>query len=165
MNFRPETELLKITLNGITKTTQDVAQGTVTIDVGKWLSAGANKIKFNITDAYGNSRTINYSVSVVDVSIASTFDSSIAYSGAINYSYIPTGNIEKTVHFIVDNAEIGTSTVAASGRQQSYTIPTQKHGAHSLLVYFTAEVDGVEIKSNELFYDIICIEQEMTHRL
>lgn len=151
---------LKITINGITKTTQDVAQGTVTIDVGKWLSAGANKIKFNITDAYGNSRTINYSVSVVDVSIASTFDSSIAYSGAINYSYIPTGNIEKTVHFIVDNAEIGTSTVAASGRQQSYTIPAQKHGAHSLLVYFTAEVDGVEIKSNELFYDIICIESE-----
>lgn len=149
---------LKITINGITKTTQDVAQGTVTIDVGKWLSAGANKIKFNITDAYGNSRTINYSVSVVDVSIASTFDSSIAYSSAINYSYIPTGNIEKTVHFIVDNAEIGTSTVAASGRQQSYTIPAQKHGAHSLLVYFTAEVDGVEIKSNELFYDIICIE-------
>lgn len=147
---------LKITINGITKTTQDVAQGTVTIDVGKWLSAGANKIKFNITDAYGNSRTINYSVSVVDVSIASTFDSSIAYSGAINYSYIPTGNIEKTVHFIVDNAEIGTSTVAASGRQQSYVILAQTHGAHSLLVYFTATVDGVEIKSNELYYELIC---------
>ncbi|MDT4377368.1 hypothetical protein RO787_29080, partial [Blautia coccoides] len=46
--------------------------------------------------------------------------------------------------------------VSASGRQQSYVIPAQSHGAHSLLVYFTAVVDGVEIKSNELYYELIC---------
>ena len=141
---------LKVTINGLVKTTQDVAQGAVTVDIGKYLSTGANMVKVNVTDAYGNSRTINYSVSVVDVSVSSTFDASVPYSGPITYTYTPVGNITKTMHFVLDGTQIGTAEVSASGRQQSYVIPAQTHGAHSLLVYFTAEVDGVEIKSNEL---------------
>lgn len=147
---------LKVTINGLVKTTQDVAQGAVTVDIGKYLSTGANMVKVNITDAYGNGRTINYSVSVVDVSVSSTFDASVPYSGPITYTYTPIGNVVKTMHFILDGTQIGTAEVSASGRQQSYVIPAQSHGAHSLLVYFTAVVDGVEIKSNELYYELIC---------
>ena len=147
---------LKVTINGLVKTTQDVAQGAVTVDISKFLSTGANMVKVNVTDAYGNGRTINYSVSVVEVSVSSTFDAGIPYSGPITYTYTPVGNVTKTMHFFVDGAELGTAEVSASGRQQSYVIPAQSHGAHSLLVYFTAVVDGVEIKSNELYYELIC---------
>lgn len=147
---------LKVTINGLVKTTQDVAQGAVTVDISKYLATGANMVKVNITDAYGNGRTINYSVSVVEVSVSSTFDAGIPYSGPITYTYTPVGNVTKTMHFFVDGAELGTAEVSASGRQQSYVIPAQTHGAHSLLVYFTATVDGVEIKSNELYYELIC---------
>ena len=147
---------LKVTINGLVKTTQDVAQGAVTVDISKYLTTGANMVKVNVTDAYGNNRTINYSVSVVDVSVSSTFDAGIPYSGPITYTYTPIGNVAKTMHFVVDGAQIGTAEVSASGRQQSYVIPAQTHGAHSLLVYFTAIVDGVEIKSNELYYELIC---------
>lgn len=147
---------LKVTINGLVKTTQDVPQGAVTVDIGKYLSTGANMVKVNVTDAYGNSRTINYSVSVVDVSVSSTFDASVPYSGPITYTYTPIGNVTKTMHFVVDGTQIGTAEVSASGRQQSYVIPAQTHGAHSLLVYFTATVDGVEIRSNELYYELIC---------
>ncbi len=147
---------LKVTINGLAKTTQDVAQGAVTVDISKFLSTGANMVKVNITDVYGNSRTINYSVSVVDVSVSSTFDAGVPYSGPITYTYTPVGNVTKTMHFVLDDKELGTAEVSASGRQQSYVIPAQTHGAHSLLVYFTATVDGVEIKSNELYYELIC---------
>ncbi|MFQ7610045.1 hypothetical protein [Blautia marasmi] len=147
---------LKLTVNGLVKTTQDVAQGAVTVDISKYLATGANMVKVNVTDAYGNGRTINYSVSVVEVSVSSTFDAGIPYSGPITYTYTPVGNVTKTMHFWVDGAELGTAEVSASGRQQSYVIPAQSHGAHSLLVYFTATVDGVEIKSNELYYELIC---------
>lgn len=147
---------LKVTINGLVKTTQDVAQGAVTVDISKYLATGANMVKVNVTDAYGNGRTINYSVSVVEVSVSSTFDAGIPYSGPITYTYTPVGNVTKTMHFWVDGAELGTAEVSASGRQQSYVIPAQSHGAHSLLVYFTAVVDGVEIKSNELYYELIC---------
>lgn len=147
---------LKVTINGLVKTTQDVAQGAVAVDISKYLSTGANMVKVNVTDAYGNGRTINYSVSVVEVSVSSTFDASVPYSGPITYTYTPVGNVTKTMHFVLDGVELGTVEVSASGRQQSYVIPAQSHGAHSLLVYFTAEVDGVEIKSNELYYELIC---------
>nr|DAT88466.1 MAG TPA: hypothetical protein [Caudoviricetes sp.] len=147
---------LKVTINGLVKTTQDIAQGKVTVDIGKYLSTGANMVKVNVADVYGNSRTINYSVSVVEVSVSSTFDAGVPCTGAITYTYTPTGNVSKTMHFIVDGREIGTAEISASGRQQSYLIPAQTHGSHSLLVYFTAVVDGVEIKSNELYYELIC---------
>lgn len=147
---------LKVTINGLVKTTQDVTQGSVTLDISKYLTTGANMIKANISDIYGNSRTINFSVSVVDVSVSSTFNASIPYNGAIAYTYTPIGNITKTMHFLLDGTEIGTEDISASGRQQSYIIPAQNHGAHSLLVYFTAVVDGVEIRSNELYYELIC---------
>lgn len=147
---------LKVTINGLVKTTQDVAQGAVTVDISKYLATGANMVKVNVTDAYGNGRTINYSVSVVEVSVSSTFDVSVPYSGPITYTYTPVGNVTKTMHFVVDGTELGTAEVSASGRQQSYVIPAQSHGAHSLLVYFTATVDGVEIRSNELYYELIC---------
>ena len=147
---------LKVTINGLIKTTQDVPQGAVTVDISKFLSTGANMVKVNVTDAYGNGRTINYSVSVVEVSVSSTFDAGIPYSGPITYAYTPIGNVAKTMHFVVDGNQIGTAEVSASGRQQSYVIPAQTHGVHSLLVYFSATVDGVEIRSNELYYELIC---------
>ena len=147
---------LKVTINGLVKTTQDVEQGAVTVDISKYLATGANMVKVNVTDAYGNGRTINYSVSVVEVSVSSTFDAGIPYSGPITYTYTPVGNVTKTIHFLVDGTELDTAEVSASGRQQSYVIPAQSHGAHSLLVYFTATVDGVEIRSNELYYELIC---------
>lgn len=147
---------LKVTINGLLKITQDVAQGAVTVDISKFLSTGANMVKVNITDVYGNSRTINYSVSVVEVSVSSTFDASIPYTGPITYTYTPVGNVTKTMHFVVDGTQFATAEISASGRQQSYVIPAQTHGAHSLLVYFTAVVDGVEIQSNELYYELIC---------
>lgn len=149
---------IKVTINGLVKTTQDAAQGSVTLDISKYLAVGANRIKINVTDIYGNSRTVNYSVSVVEVSISSNFDASIPYTGEIAYTYTPVGSVLKKMHFVLDGKEIGTTQISVSGRQQSYTIPGQKHGAHSLLVYFTADMEGVEVKSNELYYDLICTE-------
>lgn len=105
---------LKVTINGLVKTTQDIPQGAVTVDISKFISTGANMVKVNVTDAYGNSRTINYSVSVVDVSVSSTFDAGIPYSGPITYTYTPVGNVTKTMHFVLDDTELGTAEVSAS---------------------------------------------------
>ena len=76
----------------------------------------------------------------------------------ISFPYVPVGAVSKTVHFILDGNEIGTTTTSVSGRQQSFTIPQQSHGAHTLKCYFEAEVNGQNVKSNELYYEIICID-------
>lgn len=149
---------MKITVNGSVKAMIDVKQGELTTDLSKYLITGSNVVKVNVSDVYGNNRTINFSISVVELSITSSFDDSTPYNGPISFSYVPVGNIKKTVYFILDGRQIGKTTTSVSGRQQSYTIRQQKHGAHMFRCYFEAEINGQIVRSNELYYEIICLE-------
>lgn len=153
---------LKITVNGLVKASMDIQQGSMSIDVSKYLGIGGNAVKVNVSDVYGNNRTINFSISTISLSLASTFDASVPYTGAIAFTYIPTGSVLKTTHIILDGVEIGTAQTSVSGRQQSFTIPSQTHGAHKLEVYFTAEIDGQTVESNKLYYELICIDRLST---
>lgn len=150
---------LKVTVNGALKATLNVAQGQVEIPLTDYLGVGANAVKINVSDVYGNNRTVNFSITTVSVSLTSNFDASIPFTGAIDFTYIPTGNAAKTMHFILDGREIGTATTSVSGRQQSYVIPAQSHGAHSLEAYFTAVIGGEEVESNHLYYELICLTE------
>lgn len=154
--------VLKVTVNGAQKLTQQVAQGAVTVDVGSYLTPGSNAVKINVSDVYGNSRTLSFSITAVALSLSSSFDASVPYTGAIAYPYTPTGTAAKIMHFKVDGTELETVTVTASGRQQTYTIPAQTHGSHSLEVWFTATVDGESLSSNVLRYDLICTVEGTT---
>ena len=156
---------LSVSVNGATKTILDIAQGSVTVDVSKYLSIGSNVVKIVVSDVYGNSRTINFSVTLVSISISSSFDSSVAYTGAILFTYTPIGSVQKTVHFELDGVEIGTKQTSVSGRQQSYTIPAQSHGAHKFRCYFECVINGETITSNTLYYEIICLEDLCTDRI
>ena len=153
---------LTVRVGGVPKMVADVEQGSVSIDVARFLTAGSNKIRVTVSDIYGNTRSIAYTVTVVDLSVSSMFDASRAYSSdrTIVYTYTPIGAVEKMMHFVVDGEQAGTVSVSASNRQQSYKLPAMGHGAHSLLVYFTAEIEGSEVKSNELYYDLIVVDSE-----
>lgn len=153
---------LKVSVNGAVKTVREIEQGAVSIDVGSYLILGANDVQVTISDAYGNYRTIIYTVSTVSFSISSYFDATVARTGDIPYGYTPVGEAEKTVHFLIDGKEIGTQTVTATNREQSFSIPAQAHGSHTLEVYFTGEVDGSDVESNHLYYDLICYEDGNT---
>jgi len=148
----------KITVNGAVKAMLNIQQGTVNIDLAAYCSSGANVIKVTISDVYDNSRTINFSVTVVAVSISSTFDASTPYQGAISFPYTPVGEVQKTVRFLLDGREIGTASTSVSGRQMTYTIPQQSHGAHTLECYFDCVINGESVESNHLYYEIICLE-------
>lgn len=153
---------LKIAVNNQTKANMNVQQGELDIDVGKYLTVGNNSVKITITDVYGNARTIFFSIDAIELSLSSTFDASSAFTGAISYTYVPVGNVVKTVHFILDGDELPTATVTASGRQQSCAIAAQSHGVHTFEVYFEAEVAGEPIESNHLYYEIVCVEEGNT---
>ena len=155
---------LQVIVNGSTKRSLNISQGNVTVNVTDYLVAGANTIRLRISDVYGNSRNISFSVKAVQLTLASSFDSSVIYTAgaSVDYTYTPTGAVEKTVYFIVDGNTIGTASVTASGRQQTYSLPAMTHGAHSLRVYFTAEVDGETVTSNELYYELTIVNPSST---
>jgi hypothetical protein len=154
--------VLRITNNGTQKHLASVKQGTVTMDIAPFVSAGSNAINVYVSDTYGNSRHLAFNITAVALSLTSDFDNTIPYSGAFNYVYTPTGAATKTVHFKLDGNELPTATVTVSGRQQTQPIAAQAHGSHTLEVWFTAEIDGEKVPSNSLFYELICLEDGNT---
>lgn len=153
---------MTVKVGGVLRHSAQVDQGPVEIDVSNFLSTGSNAIRVGVSDVYGNSRTIAFTINVITLTLASSFDPNIAYTGSIAFPYVPTGAIEKTVHFVLDGVEIGHTVTSISGRQQSFTIPAQAHGSHTFHVYFDAVIDGETVPSNGLYYDIICLEEGNT---
>ena len=144
-------------VDDIVKATFPIIRGENTINIEKFLREGINTVKLKCADQYGNSRNLSYTVTVIPLTIVSSFDSTTAYDGEINYTYTPTGSVTKYVHFILDGTEIDTVEVSASGKQQTYMISKQPHGSHTFEVYFTAEINGEEVESNHLHHDLIFI--------
>ncbi len=148
---------MKVQVNGAVKAILNVAQGNVTVDIGQYLGAGTSTVRLTISDVYGNSRSIVYTVSSVALSISSMFDDSAVYDGVITFPYTPVGAVEKTVHFKLDGAEMETVVTTVSGRQMSRAIPAQAHGGHTLEVWFTAVINSETVESNRLYYEFISI--------
>lgn len=98
-----------------------------------------------------------WNINTFNLSLTSNFtNNAIVNTGStVSFSYIPSGNIEKTVHFKLDGTEIDTVVLAARvSTTQTYTIPAQSEpGAHKLEVYLTAN-SGM-VKSASVFRDII----------
>ena len=140
------------------KSTRGLNQGVSTIDVKEYLTSGTNLINLTANDIYDNVRYVKLTVSVVDLQLRSSFDTSVPFNGAILFTCVPIGNVTKTVHYILDGTEIESTVVETTGRQISYTIPAQAHGSHVLQVYAEAEIDGSEIRSNELYYEFISLD-------
>lgn len=150
---------VRILNNDLFKVSREISQGEVTIDLANYLSIGSNVVKVQIADIYGQSRTVTFSVTVIELSIKSSFDTSTPFSGVIQFPYTPFGEIEKTVHFILDDVEITTQKTSVSGRELRQNIPAQTHGEHTLDVYFTALIDGETIQSNRLHFSFASIEE------
>lgn len=150
--------MCNITVNGISKTTMSIPQGLSAIDVSPYLSVGSNTVKITCTDVYGNARSLTYSITVIQLSIESTFDATVSYSGDITFKYTPYGSVEKTIHFLIDGTEVSTVVTSLSGKQLTKTIPAMTHGVHRLEVYSTAEVTDSTLTSKPLVYDVICTE-------
>lgn len=148
----------KITVNGVSKVNMSIPQGLNAIDVAPYLNIGFNTVIVNCTDVYGVSKSLSYSITVVQLNIESTFNAAVPYDGDIIFKYTPYGSVEKTIHFIVDKVEIGTTVTSLTSKQMTRTIPKMSHGAHRLEVYSTATLNETEISSPKLVYDIICLE-------
>ncbi|MBQ6035784.1 MAG: leucine-rich repeat protein [Lachnospiraceae bacterium] len=157
---------ISVRVNGIVKVQQTVRQGEVSINVREYLGSGSNVVRVTFADVYSNTKSISFSVSLVALSVSATaFDQSNAsavYDGPVLFTYVPVGAVTKNMVFMLDNRIIGTQEVTTSGRQQTFTIPAQSHGAHAFECYFTASINGTTVSSNHLYYDLLFVESGET---
>ena len=148
--------------NKVVATTIAVS-GENEFELTDYIALGSQKVVLSITDDAGSLVTKSWTVQKIDVRLESSFNDVLTYPiGPVTFDYTPYGAISKVVHFKLDGEEIGTVTTAASGIPTGYNIPAQKHGAHLLEVWMTADVNNNPIESNHIFKDIIWYDSTST---
>lgn len=148
-------------VNNVSVATMAITQGENSLDITQYLKSGENAIKLRIANSEGSSRMLTYSVSVISLSISTTFNELDSYSGNVTFMYVVTGSGLKTIHFVMDGVEIGTTETTATGRSLGYAIPVQSHGSHIFEVYATATVNDILVKSNVIKLGMLWIGDSM----
>ena len=88
---------VRITVNDVVKTTYQIPQGNVTVNIAPYLTMGVNKVKVRVSDTYDQGKTTTYNITVIALSITSSFDATTVYSNAFSFPFTPVGAVEKTV--------------------------------------------------------------------
>ena len=137
------------------------------IDIAEYLKNDSNIVKITCADQYGTARSLVYNISVVDLRVESSFDSARTFNDEITFRYKVFGKIEKTVHVLLDGVEILNSVLSASasGNESTLLIPKQAHGCHKILVYVSALVNGADVQSNILEFEVLCIESSKSESM
>lgn len=150
---------LSVQIRGVNVLTKAVDQGEFSVDVAKYLQSGSNRVRVAVTDAYGTTKSIIFTITVISLSITSTFDQGLVRTGNFDVSYTVTGAGDKNVHFKLDGTEVATDLVQTSGRQSIHTFSKLSHGAHSLEIYATATIDGEDVESNRIYLSVMSVEE------
>ena len=131
------------------------------LEISKYLKNGSNTVKVTCTDQYGSSRSLVYTISVIELKIESTFKATNIYSSEITFRFKVFGAIEKIVHILIDDKEVYNQALGktVSGSEFTTAFPKQPHGCHKLKAYVSANIGSTEISSNILEYDLICAEE------
>lgn len=145
-------------VNNSVVSSSTVGQGNNKIDLTEYLKTGTNNVRLTIVDSFGTLSSKVWTISIVDFKLESTFDDTLFYSDAVAFRYTPYGSLNKTIHFIFDGIELESVNTTSSGRQLSYNLNKQSHGAHLLKVYMTATVNNQEIRSDTIIKDIIWVD-------
>ena len=153
---------LTVKVNNIQKMKTTARQGDNSLDITDILEAGSNTVVLTVENSESISKTLKYNVTVVAMTMTTTFSPMATYSGAVTYFYTIVGAGTKTVHFVMDGVQIGTAEVTTSGRSQSYEIPVQAHGGHVFEAYATMISEGMTLRSNTLQHGMLWVDQSST---
>lgn len=159
---------------------QEVETGVCEFDITEYVNVGDSKVVLTITHATGAVATKAWTIRIVDVRLESDFSDRKTYAAGspVSFTFTPYGAIEKAVHFLLDNKEIGTKTssAASSGLSDAFTIPAHEHGTHLFEAYMEATIGTNTITSERITKDIMwydamlglpiigCAQQEFTAR-
>lgn len=147
-----------ITIDGIKVSTFNVPQGSRTVDITAYLTAGEHTVKLKVTNSEGSSKSLTYTVTLLSLSMSTTLDALGTYSGNVAFYYTPIGDGDKTIHFVMDGKELGTEVVSVSGKSRSYIIPAQSHGGHVFEAYAEITMNGTTVKSNTVTIGMMWVE-------
>lgn len=103
---------------------------------------------------------ISYKIEPINFKLTSNAEEGLIVSteDTVTIPYIPFGNVDKTVHVVIDNDTEHESTFAigtVQGSETSVTIPAQEHGLHKIDLYMTAVADNKTIRTAHVYREYI----------
>lgn len=149
---------IAVIIANITREILNVSQGDISINLAKYLEEGTNSITLLLKDSYNNTKRFNYTVNAVSLNITSSFDTSIPYNAAFNFTCGMTNIPDKTIHIELDGESIADDPVSL--RSYTILIPAQQHGMHTLRAWFSVELNQSIVSSNVLYYEFMATESE-----
>ena len=137
-------------------------------DLTDYIGVGSDqKVTLIVTDDANTILQMVWYVSVIDIKLDSNFDDTSYYpaNSPVDFTFMPSGAVDKTIHFLLDGKEIGTKTSikSASGLLDSYQIPAQEHGSHLVEAYVTATINNIVVGEDRSIYvakDIVWFDEE-----
>lgn len=143
----------RVYVDGVLHSSKSIGQGNQIVTLTNLIS-GTHTIEIQVSSG-SLSSSLTYNVEVIELSISSTFDGFGIYTNPITYRYTtPVGNVEKTIHFVIDEKEY-TQIVTESNKPMTYSLQQLSHGNHEFIVYASAKIGESTITSNVLSYDLV----------
>ena len=147
----------RVYLDDVLKSTSSIKRGENSIDITKYLRSGTNNIKLTCVDPYGNERSLKYTVSIISLSLITSFSDAKPYTGDyFEVPYVLTADGVKVMHFEFDGEDI-TETISSSGTNSKQTIyfGTRGHGVYTLKMYAEMEISGATVTSEVYYFDVM----------
>lgn len=151
-----------LTVNSVRKNSFTVDQGTTEMNITKYLAVGENIVVLKVTNSEGNSRTLQFTVNVVALSLSTKFADMGRYMGTVAFQYRVTGIGTKKAYFYLDGRLIKEEEITGNDVTKTLNIAQQADGSHFLRGYVEAESNGVTVKSNELNIGLMWYSSETT---
>jgi hypothetical protein len=93
-------------VNDIKKADLAISQDNNTLDITKYLFLGANKVSLTVKNSENKSKTLNYQIEVINLSLSTNFKDLDVYTGATDFVFTILGAGTKTIHYIMDDVEL-----------------------------------------------------------
>lgn len=159
-NFKSENSnngTAMIYIDNDVKGSKSITSGNNSIDVSEYLNSGYNKLTLTCVDAYGHKGELIYVINVITLSLTTSFNDALSYSGEyFEIPYVLTADGDKVMYFEFDG-ERTRETISSSGTNSKKKIyfGNRSHGVYPLKVYAEMRVSGNTIKSDVYEFEVM----------
>ena len=126
---------------------------------GKGLNATSRMLNaYKPTYTYSNVKVVEMGIAKSPSTITSKY-----YTGAASLGFIVVGNssdVTVTPHLYIDGVETATglNPFPLSGANKTVNIAKQEHGIHEVELYLTTNLDGVDLRTDSIFYELAWVD-------
>lgn len=153
---------MSISVNNVIVFNGEVQQGDGSFNLKNYITSGRSSVRLRITDGTKNTRSVSYVIQLSSLTLESTFNTATIHNtNPLPFRYTVVGEGTKTIQFWLNGVELTPDTINTSNVQITKEIPVSKEGVNTLLVKATTAIEGVQLNSNDLFFEFIYAKESL----